>query len=121
MPNIQNGTGSILAQGFVGTSAGYVYGPVAGSNAQVEIRGLVFSNESSSARTVTYGVGKSGATLGAAGTSAGKTVALGAAGSATAIADATELELFVLGSGDFVWALADGGSAVAQTLSGVVY
>ena len=121
MPNVQNGSGGILAQGFVGTSAAAFYGPVAGTNAQVEIRGLVFSNESASATTVTYGVGKSGATVGAAGTSAGKTVALGAAGATTAIADATELEQFVLGAGDYVWASAGAATAVAATLSAIVY
>ena len=121
MPNPANGIGSVLAQGVAGTSATAIYGPVQGTNAQVEVRGLVFSNESGAATTISYGVGDSGSTVGAAGTSQGKSVAIGAAGSTTAIIDASEVEEFVLGVGDYVWAQAGAGSAVAYTLNGIVY
>ena len=121
MPNPQNGVGAILSQGFTGTTVATIYGPIAGQNQQVELRGVVFSNESGTATTVTYGVGRAGTTVGAAGTSAGKIVPIGAAGSTTAIIDATELECFVLGGGDYLWALAGAGSAVACTVSGIVY
>ena len=121
MPNPQNGTGSILAQGVATTSAVVVYGPVAGINQQVEIRGLVFNNESATATTVTYGAGKAGTTAGAAGTSQGKTVPIGAAGATTAIVDATELEEIVLGPGDYVWVQAGANSAVSYMLNGIVY
>ena len=121
MPSVQNGTGGVLAQGTVAASAGYLYGPVAGGNQQVELRGVVFSNESASATTVTYGVGKSGATVGAAGSSAGKSQPVGAAGSSTATLDASELELMILGPGDYIWALAGTGSVVGYTINGIVY
>lgn len=120
MPSVQNGTGGVLAQGFVGTSAAALYGPVTNSNQQVELRGVVFSNESS-ATTVTYGVGKNGTTVGAAGTSAGKTCPIGAAGSTTSTIDASELELMILGPGDYVWALAGAGTTVAYTINGITY
>jgi hypothetical protein len=121
MPNPVNGVGRILAQAVVPNTTTVIYGPVEGINTQVEIRGLVFNNESSSATTVTYGAGKSGSTAGAAGTSQGKTVPLGAAGASTAIVDCTELEGIVLGVGDYVWASAGASSAVAVLLDGVVY
>lgn len=110
----------ILAQGVAGTSATAIYGPIQGSNKTIRVKGLVISNESGSARTVSYGAGINGSTPGAAGTSQGKSVALGAAGSTTAIIDAVELEDFELGSGDYVWLSADAGSAIAYVLDGTV-
>ena len=121
MPNVQNGTGRVLAQSVATTAATVIYGPVTGLNQQVEIRALVINNESASATTVSYGVGLAGSTAGAAGTSQGKTVPLGAAGTSTAIIDATELEGIILGVGDYVWVQAGANTAVAYTLDGIVY
>jgi hypothetical protein len=121
MPSPANGTGGVLNQGYVATSAGYLYGPVGSGNQQVELRGVVFSNESASATTVTYGVGKSGTTVGAAGTSSGKTAPIGAAGATSSTIDASELEYMILGPGDYVWASAAAGTAVAFTVDGIVY
>ena len=121
MPNVQNGTGSVLAQGVATTAAVAIYGPLADTNKQVEVRGFVLNNEASSATTITYGLGKAGSTLGAAGTSQGKTVAIGAAGTTTSIIDASELEYMILGYGDYVWVQAGANMSVAYTLDGIVY
>jgi hypothetical protein len=121
MPSPANGTGSVLAQGVATTAVTYVYGPITDTNKQVQVKGLVFSNESGTATTVSYGVVKAGKTPGAAGTSQAKSTPIGAAGSTTATIDAEELEDFVLGTGDGIWVQAGANTAVAYVLNGIAY
>ena len=119
--DIKNGAsldGGIIGQLVATTSATALY--TVGASTWVTVRGLVFANESASARTVSYGVAKSGATIGAAGTFAAKTWPLGAAGATTATVTASELAGMLLGPGDAVWFLSDAGTAVTGTLSGAV-
>lgn len=121
MPSPASGAGSVLAQAVATTSVTYVYGPVGDTNKQVQIKGLVFSNESATATTVSYGVVKAGLTAGAAGTSQSKSTPIAAAGDPKATIDASELEDMVLGYGDAVWVQAGANSAVAYVLDGIVY
>lgn len=86
----------------------------------VVVKKAVFTNGDTSARTVSYGVLKSGGTPGAAGTLQAVGSGLGAAGSATHVIDATELEGVILGPGDSIAAYADSASKVNYMVSGAV-
>lgn len=110
--------GGILGQLVATTSAVALY--TVPANTYVVVKGCVFANESASAVTVSYGVAKSGNTIGAAGTFAEKTWPLGAAGTTTATVTASELTGMMLGPGDAVWFLASAGTAVTGTLSAAV-
>lgn len=112
-------SGLILAQKSLTTSDATIYGPVQGVNQTVELKAVVFCNESAGAVTVTYGAVRSGGTAGA-GTYQCKTYQLGAAGTSTSTLDATELRGMPLGAGDFLSGLASTGAVVTVTVSGEV-
>lgn len=125
--NGTNLTGGIVSQSVLGTDAAKLTLTIDGANVTevpagkyLKIAKVVVANTSASAVTVSYGATKSGGTLGVDGTLQGKTVPLGAAGSATATADLTELANMFLGPGDYLAAWASAGTSVTQTTSATV-
>lgn len=118
----KNGTnldGKVVGQLQAGTTATTLYA-VPSSGTEVKLGKVVFSNESASAVTVSYGVAMAGNTPGAAGTFTAKTWPLGAAGSTSATVDATELDGMYLGPGDVLWFLASAATSVTGTASALV-